>query len=458
VPAPTVVVLAAGEGTRMRSALPKMLHPLCGRPVIGWVVAAAQEAGAGRIVVVDNPSRRLEPHLPEGVELVVQAEPRGTGDAVAAAAGHIDDDATVVVTSGDVPLLTPAAIDGLVATHEEAGASATMATMEPDDPTGYGRVVRAADGSVERVVETKVAGDATEEELAIREVNTSVYAFRGRALKDALEHLGDDNAQGEVYLPDVLPAIRRAGGHVVAHPITDPDLTHGVDDRVDLAHARAVMQRRIHERHMRAGVTIVDPASTLIDADVEIGRDTVVEPSSFLRGATKVGAGCVVGPLTTLIDSELGEDVSVPHSYLQEARVEETASVGPFAYLRPGAHLHQGAKAGTFVEIKNSEIGAHAKVPHLSYIGDAEVGEHTNIAAGNITANYDGRAKHRTTIGARVHTSVDTMFVAPVSVGDDAYTGAGSVITDDVPPGALGIARPRQTNIEGYAERRRRDA
>jgi bifunctional UDP-N-acetylglucosamine pyrophosphorylase/glucosamine-1-phosphate N-acetyltransferase len=437
----------------MRSAVPKVLHPLCGRPIIAWVVHAAKDAGAARIVVVDGAQRRLDGQLPEGVEIAIQDEPRGTGDAVAAARDHIDRDATVVVTYGDVPLLTGEAIEQLVHAHDEAGAQATMATMEPADPTGYGRVIRAADGSVERVVETKVPGDATEEELAIREVNTGVYAFDGGALLDALGELGSDNAQGEVYLPDVLPVIRQKGGEIAGHPITDPDLMHGVDDRVDLAHARDVMQRRITERHMRAGVTVVDPASTLIEADVTIGRDTVVEPSSFLRGATAVGEGCVVGPLTTLIDSTLGDGITVPHSYVQGARIDDGATVGPFAYLRPNAHLHPNAKAGTFVEIKNAEIGAGAKVPHLSYIGDADVGEGSNIAAGNITANYDGRRKHRTTIGARVHTSVDTAFVAPVTVGDDAYTGAGSVITEDVPPGALGIARARQTNIDGYAER-----
>jgi bifunctional UDP-N-acetylglucosamine pyrophosphorylase/glucosamine-1-phosphate N-acetyltransferase len=453
VDAPTVVVLAAGEGTRMRSAVPKLLHPLCGRPLVAWPVRAAQEAGAGTVVVVDNPSRRLAEHLPAGVVTVVQEHPRGTGDAVLAAAAHIDPAATVVVVNGDVPLLTGEALRALVDAHDAAGAGATMATMEPPDPAGYGRVVRAADGSVERVVETKVAGDATPEQLAIREVNAGVYAFAGAALLGALETLGSDNAQGEAYLPDVLPAIRAAGRAVAAHPIADPALTHGVDDRVDLAHARERMQRRIHERHMHAGVTVVDPASTLIEADVEIGRDTVIEPSSYLRGATQVGAGCVVGPLTTLIDTRLGDGVAVPHSYLVQALVDDGAGVGPFAYLRPGAHLHAGAKAGTFVEIKNSEIGAGAKVPHLSYLGDADVGEGTNIGAGNITANYDGRAKHRTTIGARVKTSVDTTFVAPVTVGDDAYTGAGSVIVEDVPPGALGIARERQTNIEGYARR-----
>jgi bifunctional UDP-N-acetylglucosamine pyrophosphorylase/glucosamine-1-phosphate N-acetyltransferase len=455
VPAPTVVILAAGEGTRMRSKVPKVLHPLCGRPVIAWTIRAAQEAGAAAVVVVDNPTRRLRDHLPAGVETAVQEQPRGTGDAVAAAASHLDRDGTVVVVNGDVPLITAEALERLVRAHGEAQAQATMATMEPEDPAGYGRVVRGAGGSVQRVVETRAPGDATDEELAIREVNTGVYAFAGAALIDALATLGSDNAQGEVYLPDVLPAIRQAGGTVCAHPIGDPDLTHGVDDRRDLAHARALMQRRIHDAHLRAGVTIVDPGSTLIDADVRIGQDTVIEPSSFLRGSTTIGEDCVVGPCTTLIDTELGNAVTAPHSYLVQARARDGVSIGPFAYLRPGAHLHEDAKAGTFVEIKNSEIGAGTKVPHLSYIGDADVGEQTNIGAGNITANYDGRTKHRTRIGDRVRTSVDTAFVAPVTVGDDAYTGAGSVITDDVPPGALGIARERQRNIEGYAERDR---
>jgi bifunctional UDP-N-acetylglucosamine pyrophosphorylase/glucosamine-1-phosphate N-acetyltransferase len=455
VPAPTLVILAAGEGTRMRSALPKVLHPLCGRPLILWPVLAAQEAGAGTVVVVDNPKRKLAEHLPPGVVVAVQERPRGTGDAVAAARAHLDPAATVVVVNGDVPLITPEALSALVEGHEASGAGATMATMELDDPGQLGRVLRAADGSVERVVEAKAPGDATAEELAIREVNAGVYAFAGGPLLAALDELDSDNAQGELYLPDVLPRLRAAGHGVAAYPVTDARITLGVNDRVDLARVQAVAQSRIHERHQRAGVTIVDPASTLIDADVAIGEDTVIEPSSFLRGSTQIGARCTVGPLTTLIDAKLGDQVSVPHSYLEQARVEDGCNVGPFAYLRPGAHLHERAKAGAFVEIKNSEIGAGTKVPHLSYIGDADVGESTNIAAGNIVANYDGRAKHHTTIGSRVKTGVDTMFVAPVKVGDDAYTGAGSVITEDVPPGALGIARERQKNIEGYSERRR---
>jgi bifunctional UDP-N-acetylglucosamine pyrophosphorylase/glucosamine-1-phosphate N-acetyltransferase len=439
----------------MRSALPKVLHPLCGRPLIAWPVEAARQAGAGAIVVVDNPKRRLAEHLHESVEVAVQEEPRGTGDAVAAAASHIDPDGVVVVINGDVPLLTADAIRGLVEAHEAAGAAATMATMEPDDPGSYGRVIRGADGEVERVAEAKPgSGDATEEELAIREVNAGVYAFAGRALLDALDGLESDNAQGEIYLPDVLPAIRAAGGTVAGHPMGDPDLTHGVDDRVGLAYATSRLQRRILERHMRDGVTIVNPRATTIDAGVAIGRDTVIEPGCVIRGATTIGAGARIGPHTTLIAATLGDEVTVVHSHLDRARVDDRAGVGPFAYLRPGAHLHEQAKAGTFVEIKNSEVGRGSKIPHLSYIGDADIGEGTNVAAGNVTANYDGVNKHRTTIGSGVRTSVDTTFVAPVTVGDGAFTGAGSVITDDVPPGALGIARPRQQNVEGYADRK----
>lgn len=452
-PAPTVVILAAGEGTRMRSALPKVLHPLCGRLLIEWPVLAARQAGAGKVVVVDNPRRRLAAHLPDDVVVSVQEEPRGTGDAVAAAASEISATDTVVVVNGDVPLIDAATLKGLVDAHEASGAAATMATMELEDPSGYGRVVRGKDGSVERVVETKSPGDASPEELAIREVNTGVYAFDGGALVAALAELEADNAQGELYLPDVLPLMRAAGREVGAHPVTDPTVTLGVNDRVDLARVRAVAQRRINEAHMRAGVTIVDPATTYVDATVEIGADTVVEPGSSLRGTTTIGERVTVGALTTIVDSAIGDEVTIQRSHLHGARVADGALIGPFAYLRPDAALEEGAKAGAFVEIKNSTIGAGAKVPHLSYIGDADVGEGTNIGAGNITANYDGRTKHRTTIGKGVRTSVDTAFVAPVTVGDGAYTAAGSVITHDIPPGALGVARERQRNVEGYADR-----
>jgi bifunctional UDP-N-acetylglucosamine pyrophosphorylase/glucosamine-1-phosphate N-acetyltransferase len=330
-----------------------------------------------------------------------------------------------------------------------------MATMELDEPGTYGRVIRDSDGSVLRVAEAKTEGDATPEELEIREVNSGVYAFDGGALVAALQMLDSDNAQGELYLPDVLPALRKAGKPVAAHPIGDPDLTHGVDDRTDLAYAHRVAQRRIHTAHMLAGVTIVDPASTTIDVGVEIGRDTVIEPYAQLRGTTAIGADCVIGAMSTLIDTQVGDGVKILHSHLTGARVDDGATVGPFAYLRPDAHLHPKSKAGTFVEIKNSEIGPATKVPHLSYIGDADIGEGTNIGAGNITANYDGKSKHRTTIGDGVRTSVHTSYVAPVTVGDRAYTAAGTVVTDDVPSAALAISRGYQKNIEGYADRKK---
>jgi bifunctional UDP-N-acetylglucosamine pyrophosphorylase/glucosamine-1-phosphate N-acetyltransferase len=407
-------------------------------------------------VVIDGPKRLLNGLLPDGVEVAVQEEPKGTGDAVKAAAAHIDPDAPVLVINGDVPLITPEVVKGLADAHAASGAAATMATMELDDPSGYGRVVRGADGSVERVVETKAAGDASPAELAIREVNTGVYAFGGAELLDALDGLRSDNDQGELYLPDVLPLLREQGKPVAAHPITDPTATLGINDRRQLAEVTALARRRVNDGHMLAGVTIIDPATAYIEADVEIGRDTVIEPSCFLRGATTIGEGCCIGPNTTLIDATLGAQVTVLQSHVDGATLDDGALVGPFTRLRPNAHLHAGAKAGAFVEIKNSEIGKGTKVPHLSYVGDSDIGEGTNIGAGNITANYDGRRKHRTTIGKGVKTSSNTVFVAPVTVGDDAYTGAGSVITDDVPPGALGIARARQTNIEGYAERRSR--
>jgi bifunctional UDP-N-acetylglucosamine pyrophosphorylase/glucosamine-1-phosphate N-acetyltransferase len=444
VSSPTVLILAAGQGTRMRSHTPKVLHELCGRPLILWPVLAAREAGAGRVVVVDSPQRALQAVLPDGVELAVQPQPDGTGGAVAAALEHMrreaaaggDTPATVLVLSGDVPLITADVIAGLARAHEGSGAAATMLTAVLDDPTGYGRVMRDGDGCVERVVETKTDGDAGEGELAIHEVNAGVYAFARAALEQALPALASNNAQGELYLPQVLEVMRREGLAVAAQLVGDASLLLGVNDRVELSRARAIAQLRIHEGHLRAGVQIVDPATTVIDADVQIGIDTVVEPFTTIRGTAEIGAGA-----------------TIRHSYLVDCTVEDGASVGPFAYLRPGATLRAGAKVGTFVEVKNSDIGPGAKVPHLSYIGDAEVGERSNLGAGSITANYDGRAKHRTKIGKRVQGGVNTSYVAPVTVGDDTYTAAGSVITEEVPPGALAIARAKQRNVAEYARR-----
>ena len=453
--APIAIVLAAGQGTRMRSALPKVLHPVCGRPMVLWPIAAARAAGAGKVVVVGGPDRALEPALPDDVTLAVQEEARGTGDAVRAAAAHLADDpgATVLVLCGDVPLITPEMLEHLAQAHAESGAEGTVVTMVLPDPTGYGRVVRTPDGGFDRIVETKRPGDATPDELAIDEVNAGVYAFTAGPLAEALTKLSAANAQGEEYLPDVLPQLARV--HV--HRVDDATLTLGVNDRADLAVVTRLAQQRITTAHMRNGVTVVDPASTVIDADVTLGEDTVIQPFTSLRGNTSVGRDCRIGPLTTAIDCEIGDGASVVHSYVDRARLHDDTTVGPFAYLRPDAVLHDSAKAGTFVEIKNSDIGEGTKVPHLSYIGDADVGPGTNLGAATITANYDGRRKHRTTIGANVRTSVDTTLVAPVTVGDDAYTGAGSVITEDVPPGALGIARERQTNLANYAEKRAKE-
>ena len=449
----TAVVMAAGQGTRMRSELPKVLHPVCGRPMVHWPVLAAREAGARSVVVVGGPDGVLEGRLPDGVVLAVQAVPDGTGGAVRAAVEHLEASLPVVVLSGDVPLVSAGVLLALVSAHLEGGQAATMVTTRLDDATGYGRVVRDTAGGVLRVVETKAEGDATPEELALDEVNTGIFCFEPGALCRALEGLRADNAQGEYYLPDTLAALRAAGERVAAHPVDDPGLVLGVNDRVQLAAVQSVAQEQILAELMRAGVTVVDPRTTTVDAGVLVGRDTTIEPGCSLRGATRVGERCTVGPLTTLVDTALGDGVRVVHSYATGASVEAGGSVGPFAYLRPGAVLREGAKVGTFVEVKNSEIGPGTKVPHLSYIGDADIGPHSNLGAGTITANYDGRAKHRTTIGARVKGSVHTSFVAPVTVGDGAWTAAGSVITQDIPPGALGVARARQRNVADYAAR-----
>jgi bifunctional UDP-N-acetylglucosamine pyrophosphorylase/glucosamine-1-phosphate N-acetyltransferase len=442
----------------MRSALPKVLHEVCGRPMIAWPILAAREAGASRVCVIISPEHDLSSVLPEGTETVVQPEANGTGGALRAASDVVSGSDTVLVLSGDTPLLSADEIAGMLAAHTEAGAGATMMTTELDDPGTFGRVIRTADGDVQKIVEAKEPGDATAEELAVKEVNAGTYAFAGKALADALGGLSNDNAQGEYYLPDVLPLIREAGGKVIAHLVGDPAVNLGVNDRADLARVVAEARRRINLEHMRAGVTIEDPSVTWIDADVRIEPDATILPGTSLRGGTAIGSGSTIGPMTTLIDSRVGERATVIQSYLTECEVADEAKVGPFTYLRPAARIGEGAKAGSFVEIKNSEIGTGAKVPHLSYIGDADVGEGSNLGASTVTANYDGRNKNRTKIGKNVHTGVDTTFVAPVEVGDDAYTGAGSVITDDIPPGALGISRADQKNVEGYAAKKDKES
>jgi bifunctional UDP-N-acetylglucosamine pyrophosphorylase / glucosamine-1-phosphate N-acetyltransferase len=446
--------MAAGEGTRMRSSLPKVLHPVCGRPMVVWPIVAAREAGAGRIVVIVSPERDLSGVLPEGVETVVQPEADGTGGAIRAAAGVIRESETVVVMPGDHPLLSGEVLSALLEAHREAGAAATVMTTETEDPGTYGRIVRDSNGGVERIVEAKAPGDATPEELAITEVNTCTYAFAAGPLAEALTRLTTDNAQGEYYLGDVLPLVREAGHRVAAHKDPDPGVNLGVNTRVDLARASEEARRRLLERHMLAGVTVVDPAATWIDADVELSPDVTLEPGCSLRGRTEIGSGSVIGPHTTLIDTKLGQGVRVLHSCLVECDVLDGCAVGPFTYIRPQTRLREGAKAGAFVELKNAEVGEGSKVPHLSYVGDAEIGRDTNLGAGTITANWDGFRKHRTVIGDHCRIAVDTMLVAPVSIGDGAYTGAGAVIREDVPPGALGVTAGDQRNIDGFAERK----
>ncbi|HEX4307022.1 MAG TPA: bifunctional UDP-N-acetylglucosamine diphosphorylase/glucosamine-1-phosphate N-acetyltransferase GlmU [Solirubrobacterales bacterium] len=449
--APLVLVMAAGSGTRMRSSTPKMLHPVCGRPMVAWPILAAREAGAGRVAAIVSPGHDISAGLPEGVETVEQPVSDGTGGAIRAALPLIEEAEAVLVLSGDVPLISAATIAALLEAHEAADAAATMLTIELADPGAYGRVVRTADGGVEKVVEAKAAGDADASQLEIREINAGTYAFDATPLAAALAELSNDNAQGEYYLPDVFTAMRAAGLAVAAHLTDDLAVTMGINNRVQLAEVEAEARRRLLEAHMLAGVTVVDPASTWIDAGVEIAQDARIEPATSLLGATTVGAHAVVGPLTTALDTEIGTEATVLRSHVEGSKIGDGATVGPFAYLRPGTVMEAGSKAGASVEIKNSHIGKGAKVPHLSYVGDADVGPGANLGAGSITANYDGFTKNRTTIGRDVRIGVDTMLIAPVEVGDSAYTGAGAVIKDDVPEGALAVSENAQRNIDGYA-------
>ena len=435
------VVMAGGLGTRMRSAVPKHFHEILGRRMVDWVIATGRGTGAEPIVVVASPSARDE-FGSSDVVVAVQETPLGTGDAVRSArealARHTGD---ILVLSGDTPLLTAELLGELVETHRRAGAAATILTAEPPDPRVYGRIVRDESGTVVRIVE---GTDANESEQQLREINSSIYVFRAEALWPALERLQPKNVQGELYLTDAIEILVADGARVSAHIAADHRETDGVNTRVELASAAAVLRDRINERHMLAGVSILDPQTTWIEPTVELEPDVTIHPFTFLRGATSVATGAEVHANTVAIDAAIGAH----------------AVVGPFCYLRPGTVLGDSSKAGTYVEIKNSRIGDRTKVPHLSYIGDADVGADSNIAAGAITANFPhrpGEPKGRTTIGSNVRTGIHNGFVAPVEVGDGAWIAAGSVITNDVPPDALGIARTRQENKEGYAARQRRD-
>jgi bifunctional UDP-N-acetylglucosamine pyrophosphorylase / glucosamine-1-phosphate N-acetyltransferase len=458
----STVILAAGEGTRMRSTTPKVLHRVAGRSLVEHAVRAAAGLAPQRMAVVVGHGREaVTEHLHEvakaidaTITVAVQAEQHGTGHAVRCGLDELPAEpaGTVLVTYGDVPLLDTVTLSALLAEHATAGNAVTVLTADVDDPAGYGRIVRAADGTVEAIVEQK---DATPEQAAITEINSGVYAFDAAVLTGALGRLSTDNAQGEQYLTDVLSIARGDGHRVGTWTCGDPWLVEGVNDRVQLAAIGAELNRRLTEQWMRAGVTMTDPSTVWLDAGVELARDVVVEPNVQLRGATSVGEGATVGPDTTLTDVIVGAGASVVRTHGREAEILDGASVGPYAYLRPGAKLGESSKVGTFVEVKNSEIGTGTKVPHLTYVGDATIGEYSNIGAASVFVNYDGVAKHRTVVGSHVKTGSDNMFVAPVHVGDGAYSGAGTVLRADVPPGALAVSAGEQRNIEEWVLRRR---
>ncbi|MEV5341114.1 bifunctional UDP-N-acetylglucosamine diphosphorylase/glucosamine-1-phosphate N-acetyltransferase GlmU [Streptomyces sp. NPDC052676] len=454
-----VVVLAAGEGTRMKSATPKVLHEICGRSLVGHVLAAAGELEPENLVVVVGHAReRVTEHLAAvapDVRTAVQAEQKGTGHAVRMGLEELGGgvDGTVVVVCGDTPLLTADTLRRLAHTHSADGNAVTVLTAEVPDATGYGRIVRdEATGAVTAIVEHK---DATEAQRVIREINSGVFAFDGRLLAEALGKVRTDNSQGEEYLTDVLGILREAGHRVGACVAGDHREIVGINNRVQLAEARRILNDRLLTRAMLGGVTVVDPATTWVDVTVTFEQDVVVHPGTQLQGSTHLGEGCEVGPNSRLKDTRVGAGARVDNTVSEGAVVGPEASVGPYAYLRPGTRLGRKGKIGTYVETKNASIGEGTKVPHLSYVGDATIGDHTNIGAASVFVNYDGQDKHHTTVGSHCRTGSDNMFVAPVTIGDGAYTAAGSVITKDVPPGSLAVARGQQRNIEGWVARKR---
>lgn len=447
------IVLAAGAGTRMKSKKPKVAHEVLGKPLVRWVVDAAREAGVQRVVsVVGHARDQVEP-LVSDTQTVVQLEQNGTAGAVAVCKDALADfDGSLVVLSGDCPIITADTIRELVATREESDAAVVVLTMELEQPFGYGRIVRDADGAVARIVEQK---DASPEEAAICECNSGFYCFDARALFDALEQVSNDNAQGEFYLTDVLEICRNAGRPVLGLVAHDPSECLGVNSRIQLADATKRLQCRINMAHMAAGVTMVAPELAWIGPDVTIAQDVELLPNVTLMGSTSIGEDSVIGPDSRLTDTVVGCGCIVDETVAVEARIDDGATCGPRAYLRPAAHLCEGAKAGTHVEIKKSTVGKGSKVPHLSYIGDAIIGEDVNIGAGSITCNYDGKKKHATTIGDGAFVGSDTMMVAPVNIGAGAIIGAGSCITKDVAADALALTRPEQREIPGWAAKKR---
>jgi len=460
-----ILVLAAGSGTRMRSDIPKVLHTLGGRSMLSHALHAVAKVAPDHLVVVLGKDRdristavgELAVQLGRPVEIAIQEQQLGTGHAALCGLSALPDnfDGVVVVTSGDIPLLDADTMAELLAVHGTASAALTVLTTTVPDATGYGRILRTQDGEVIAIVEET---DATPQQRAIREINAGVYAFDIAALRSALNRLSSNNAQHELYLTDVIAIVRADGQVVHAQHVDDAALVSGVNDRVQLSDIGRELNRRIVAAHQRAGVTVIDPTTTWIDVDVTIGRDTVIAPGSQLLGTTRIGAGCAIGPDTTLTDVEVGEHASVVRTHGTGATIGDGADVGPFTYLRPGTRLGAEGKLGAFVETKNAVIGTGTKVPHLTYVGDADIGDHSNIGASSVFVNYDGQTKRRTTVGSHVRTGSDTMFVAPVTVGDGAYTGAGTVLREDVPPGALAVSAGKQRIIEDWVQRNRPDS
>lgn len=446
------VILAAGQGTRMKSKLYKVLHPVCGKAMVDHVLTQLERVGIDQIVtVVGHGADQVKQLLGDRTTYALQAEQLGTGHAVMQAEDVLGQkDGITLVTCGDTPLFTAETFKQLFAYHEQQGAAATVLTAHTDQPFGYGRIIRDAAGTVAKIVEQK---DATPEEAAVQEINTGVYCFNNRELFAALHQLSNDNAQGEYYLTDVIGILKQAGKQVGAFQMDDFTESMGVNDRVALANATRVMQQRINTRHMQNGVTMIDPATTYIDTDVQIGNDTVIEPGVVLKGKTSIGSDCVIGTHSEIRDSVIEDGVTVTASFLENAVMHKDSNIGPYSHLRPKAEIGVGVHIGNFCEVKNAQIGQNTKVGHLTYVGDATLGKEINIGCGTVFVNYDGMNKHHTNVGDYSFIGSGSNIIAPVEIGDHAYVAAGSTITDDVAPHDMGIARGRQVNKKGYYDR-----
>jgi len=443
------VILAAGQGTRMKSKLYKVLHPVCGKPMVQHVIDNVSKLQVDEIItVVGHGAEKVKSELGEQTLYVLQGQQLGTAHAVLQAAQYLEGkEGTTIVVCGDTPLITSETFEKLLKHHLETKAKATILTAEADDPTGYGRVIRNEEGLVEKIVEHK---DATESERLVTEINTGTYCFDNASLFEALKHVNNDNAQGEYYLPDVIEILKEKGEIISAFQTDSFEETLGVNDRIALSQAELIMKRRINQKHMKNGVTIVDPDNTYISADAEIGQDTVIYPGTVIIGKTVIGEECEIGPNSEIKDCQIGHNTNIRHSVVHDSQIGNQVNIGPFAHIRPASVIDDGVKIGNFVEVKKSKIGKESKASHLSYIGDAEVGNGVNLGCGSITVNYDGKNKYLTKIEDGAFIGCNSNLIAPVTIGEGAYVAAGSTITDDVPGSALSIARARQVNKERY--------